>query len=229
MTGQAKCRVGILGGTFDPVHNGHLGLAAGVRNQFHLDRILFIPARQSPHKQGQPLTSSFHRLEMLRRAVSPFPGFQVSDIELKREGVSYTIDTLDTLGAEHPRWEFYLIMGADVFEGLSTWKDTARLLAMSHIIVAARPGYTLNCMEKTLKSLSSGAPVLYSPEKREDGTTVFHQGETGTTLSFFNLEPLNISASDIRDRIRKKREIKNMLPPEVENYIMKNQLYRVES
>ncbi len=221
-------RVGILGGSFDPVHNGHISLATQVREKFHLDHILFIPAYISPHKQDKKPTPSSHRLAMLRLATASQPFFLISEMELIRKEVSFTIDTLTALRNEQPETDFYLIMGMDAFEGIGTWKAAHQLLESCHIIVASRPGYTMKGIEEILKTLFRDSSVPYVPTTQDGDILTFRHQEKQTTLNFFDLPPINVSSSQIREAIAIHQEVKNMLPPEVENYIMRNQLYRAK-
>ncbi|GJL78983.1 MAG: nicotinate-nicotinamide nucleotide adenylyltransferase [Nitrospinaceae bacterium] len=229
MVAASKRRVGILGGSFDPVHNGHIGLAIQVRERFHLDGILFIPAYISPHKLNKRPTASNHRLAMLRLATASQPFFSISAIELVRKKVSFTIDTLTALLRKRPETEFYLIVGMDAFEGFNTWKAVHRLLELCHVIVAARPGYASEKVEETLTKIFIDSSTPYAPGIREGDMLRYNHLEKKTTLSFFDLPPVAVSSSQIRERIRGGEEIKNMLPPEVENYIIENQLYRSNS
>jgi nicotinate-nucleotide adenylyltransferase len=227
--GKIKKRVGILGGSFDPVHNGHIGLATQVREKFHLDHILFIPAYISPHKQDRKPTSSRHRLSMLRLATASQPFFLISETELIRKEISFTIDTLAVLLNEQPETDFYLIMGMDAFEGMKTWKAVHKLFESCHIIIASRPGYTMKGIEENLKNIFHDSSAPYLPATRDQDVLTFCHREKKTCLHFFDLPPINVSSSQIRERIQAHQEIKNMLPPEVENYIMKNQLYLTKS
>ncbi|MDA0692388.1 MAG: nicotinate-nucleotide adenylyltransferase [Nitrospinae bacterium] len=226
---ENRKRVGILGGSFDPVHNGHIGLATQVRERFHLDHILFVPAYISPHKQDRQPASSSHRLAMLRLATASQPFFLISEMELIRKEISFTIDTLTVLLNEQPETDFYLIMGMDAFEGIGTWKTVHKLFESCHIIIASRPGYTMKGIEKTLKSIFHDSSIPFLPATKDPGLLTFCHREKQTTLKFFDLPPLNVSSSQIRERIATHQEVKNMLPPEVENYIMQNQLYRAKS
>lgn len=133
-------RIGILGGTFDPVHIGHLILAASARDQLQTDVLLLIPNYQSPFKTGQPLAPFVHRMEMLKRAIGETTGFTVSDIEGQRKGISYMVDTLDALCQEYPGDEMYLIMGSDAANDLSLWHESERILEMAQIAAVARSG-----------------------------------------------------------------------------------------
>lgn len=229
MQEQPKKQVGILGGSFDPVHNGHLGLAHQVREEFRLDHVVFIPAHISPHKRDKKSAPARHRLAMLRLATGPFPHLKISEIELKRKGVSFTVDTLAALMAEQPQTDFFLILGMDAFAGIATWKEVARLLAMCHVVVAARPGHALEGSESLVRNLFAGLPVHYRAPVQTGRVVTFAHEQAATTLNFFDLAPMDVSSSGIRDRIHRNLEIKNMLPPEVENYIMNFQLYRTQS
>ena len=150
-------------------------------------------------------------------------------MELNNKEVSFTVDTLSVLTGKQPDTEFFLIMGNDAFAGIKTWKSVHRVLGMCHVIVATRPGYSLEGIEESLKNLFPGSESLFSPPVKEEEVTVFHHREKATTLNFFDLVPMDISSSVIREKINNHRQIKNMLPLEVENYIIKNQLYRTKS
>jgi nicotinate-nucleotide adenylyltransferase len=226
---EHKKRVGILGGSFDPVHNGHIHLATRVLEAFHLDRILFVPAFISPHKQDKKPTSSSHRLAMLRLATASQPFFSISEAELKRKEVSFTIDTLAVLLKEQPETDFYLIMGVDAFQGIGTWKAVHRLFESCHVIVASRPGYRMKRIEETLENIFHDSPMPFLPATRDRDVLTFCHREKKTRLYFFDLPPTDVSSSQIRKRIEEHREMKNMLPPEVENYIIENQLYQAKS
>jgi len=226
MNNNSRKRVGILGGSFDPVHNGHIGLATQVRDHFQLDRVLFIPAYISPHKLDSKPASPHHRLAMLQRAIEPHPLFSISDIELSRKDVSFTIDTLSALTDQQPDTDFFLIIGNDAFRGIKTWKSVHRLFEMCHVIVATRPGFPLKGIEKNILDIFEND---YSPETESEGVRVFHHRNKITTLNFFDLSPMNVSSSVIREKISNRQATKNMLPPEVENYIIENQLYSINT
>jgi nicotinate-nucleotide adenylyltransferase len=229
MKKKARKRVGILGGSFDPVHRGHNNLATGAREKFKLDHILFIPAYLSPHKLTSEPASPHHRLAMLELALGPHPYFSISEVELEKRQVSFTVDTLSHLKDLNPDTDYYLIMGKDAFLSIKTWKSVHRLLGMCHVIVATRPGYALEGMEECLENICAGSENLYSPGTREGDVRVFRHLEKKTTLNFFDLPPMDISSTVIREKINRHQEIKNMLPPEVENYMIENQLYQEQS
>lgn len=134
-------KIGILGGTFDPVHFGHLILAEQVRVQLGLDKVIFIPAFMPPHKSRPGITSAKHRLEMLRLATVYNGYFEVSDIEIRRKGTSYTVDTLREVKARYPEAALYFICGSDLVAEIPKWKDVDEIYRMAAFVLARRPGY----------------------------------------------------------------------------------------
>lgn len=135
--GRSAVRIGVFGGTFDPVHVGHLAIARAALESLALDRVLFVPNRSSPLKEGAPIASAADRHAMLEAAVAGEPRFAVSRIELDREGPSYTVETLERLGADG---ELFLILGSDALGNLPRWKDAARIARLATLAVALRPG-----------------------------------------------------------------------------------------
>lgn len=219
-------RQGLLGGSFDPVHFGHLGLAHEVLQRFQLDNVVFIPTHVSPHKQEQPVTPSLHRQEMLRLSIQDNRLFELSDIEIRRQETSYTIDTLNALRENDPTTEFYLIMAADTFQDLVTWKEYRRILESYNLVVASRPGFPLKDTDGIFRSLY-GESIPYDLGRPEKDGTEFRRKDNGRSLSFFNLkEPRDISSSEIRNRFHQNVSVKNFLPPQVEQYIIKHNLYK---
>ncbi|CCQ90207.1 putative nicotinate-nucleotide adenylyltransferase [Nitrospina gracilis 3/211] len=219
-------QIGILGGSFDPVHNGHLGLAREARATFSLDRVLFIPAAIPPHKRDRDITPTHHRLEMLRRALENENGFEISEIEIERGGVSYTRDTLEELQSRWPNAQISLIMGADTFRDFSTWKQYDRVLKASHILVASRPGHTLDEAAEDMKTLISDLPFSYRPEDSDHTRRTFFCRQTGRRIALFPIPPEAVSSTEIRDALRRGDAVKKMLPPAVSGYIMTHRLYQ---
>ena len=220
-----KEKVGILGGTFDPITLGHLGLARDIQEKVNLDRIWFVPAWQSPHKQDHPPTDASHRLNMLKTALASYPSFEISEIELDQEEVSYTIDTLTSLKSQHPETEWYLILGMDTFQGFATWKKAREILESAHLTIATRPGYSNDISSKILQSLMGNLPFSYQLHEQTNEIQTYLCQETGKTLTFCSIEPLDISSSEVRERIKSGLSVKNMLPPEIDQYIMAQLLY----
>ena len=229
MTNNLK-KIGIIGGTFNPVHNGHLHLAEQAQKFFDLDRVIFIPTFRSPHKLAIKPESCKHRLSMLSLALKNRPGFSMDKIEIKKNAVSYTIQTLKDLNSEHPDWSVFLIVGADVFQAIDTWKNSTQLLDFCNILVATRPGVDFVISESIKNKLSLSEPATnINPEKFRTELMVFENLKKGTKVIFFPIPPLDISSKNIRQRIIQKEEIKNLLPLSVDHYIMKHQLYLNDS
>ena len=229
MTNTLK-KIGIIGGTFDPVHNGHLHLAEQAQKFFDLDRVIFIPAFRSPHKLAIKPESCKHRLSMLSLALKNRSGFSIDKIEIKKNAVSYTIETLKDLNSKHPDWSVFLILGADVFQTIDTWKKSTQLLDFCNILVATRPGVDFAISDSIKNKLSLSEPATNNhPSKFRTELMVFENFKKGAQVIFFPIPPLDISSKNIRQRIIQKEEIKNLLPLSVDHYIMKHRLYRNDS
>lgn len=197
-------RTGIFGGTFNPVHNGHLLLARVYIAALSLDRLLVIPTRVPPHKTDDSLIAGAHRLEMCRRAFADLPNCEVSDLELRRAEKSYTVDTLETLHARLPDDELYFIMGSDMFLTLTHWKDWARIFELAVMCVGAREPGILPDLEKQRAALE----------------------RAGARCRIVNLDPLPISSTQVRARAQAGEDIRPLVPDAVADYIVKNGLYR---
>lgn len=202
--GEQKQRIGILGGTFDPIHVGHLMTAEAVRDEYHLDKVLFIPAAHPPHKQQQHVTPAIHRFVMTVLATCSNPYFQVSSLEMNRTGPSYTIDTIyELLHRFGKTSEIFFITGADAIQEIPTWSRIEELLGICHFIAATRQG----CVPDV-------------EHIRE------HFGELGKEKIHRLATPeLEISSTDIRERIKKGYSIRYIVPGSVEQYIRKEGLY----
>lgn len=138
-------RIGVLGGTFDPIHNGHLYLAKKVMRRFCLDKIIFIPTYLTPHKTGRKITPTQHRYNMVRLALSGIKNFEVSDIEIKRKGKSYSVDTLRQLRKRFgPKTEIFFITGSDSLKDLDKWKGLDEILKLCRFVVVERPGFDID-------------------------------------------------------------------------------------
>lgn len=200
-------RLGMYGGSFNPVHNGHLIMARDALEMAGLDKVLFIPAAAPPHKLTHEIVDGMHRLEMLKLAVQDDDRFMVSDEELARGGISYTIDTVRRIHERYPDTELSLIIGGDTLTELHTWKDINRLLDLCEIITMARPGYE----GERLRTAD-----LHLPPARQDQLRrqVFHG------------HLIDISASDIRVRIAQGHGIRYLVPDAVEAYIRRHRLYQ---
>ncbi|MBQ3287634.1 MAG: nicotinate-nucleotide adenylyltransferase [Firmicutes bacterium] len=196
-------RLGIMGGTFDPIHYGHLVTAEAARTRFRLDQVVFVPSGRPPHKTGGT-TDASDRLVMTQMAIVTNPGFSLSDIEAKRDGYSYSIDTVrEFFDIYGPELELFFITGADAILGIPTWKDAADLLNMCTFIAASRPGFDLAELNKL--------PLAWLERIR-----------------LFEIPALAISSTDIRRRVKNGDSIKYLLPEPVEHYILRYGLYREE-
>ena len=192
-------KIGIFGGTFDPLHTGHLIVAEAVREAFSLDKIIFIPARLQPFKTRFTPQLPEHRLEMVRLGIAGNPYFETSDIEIQRDEVSYTINTIVELRKILPKnkVDLFFLLGSDNARNFHRWKEPEKLVKLCEFIAFGRPDSQFDI-------------------KANDLTSDFH---------FFNAPLIEISATNIRDRIRKGKSVRYMVPAAVEDYIRKHQLY----
>lgn len=197
--------VGIFGGTFDPVHLGHVNLAVELLERCQLDEVWFIPAHVSPFRVGEALVAPEHRLAMLRLAVEEIPSFKVLDIELRREAPSYTIDTLHELRGLYPTMPFALLMGEDVALGLPRWKEAKQIVKSFPLHVGCRRGSDLRRKMKT---------PLFPAEIR----TALHSAMVPTAL-------MDIEATQVRKRLKESLYCGHLLPSKVLDYIRAHQLY----
>ena len=199
---MARQRVGVFGGTFDPIHYGHLVAAEEVRYQCHLDKVAFMPAGTPPHKLGQTISPAEHRLMMVDIAVRSNPYFECSDIDIRREGPSYTVHLLEHLRGEWPDTDLYFVMGRDSLGNLATWYQPQRLGELARLVVVDRPRY-----EVDLAKLEAAVPGL------------------SNALEFVPIPGIAFASSDIQRRVREGRPIKYQLPEAVEAYIYAQGLY----
>ena len=203
----APRRIGIMGGTFDPIHNGHLVCAEQVREDFKLHAIIFIPTGQPVFKRGKKIASGEQRLAMCRGAIADNPFFDVSAIEVERGGDTYTIDTLRTLRAHyHDNVELFFIAGADAIASVSKWKDSDEMGRLARFVGVDRPGYELS--EERRAAIKASAP--------------------GIDISFLTIEALAISSSELRNRLESGRSIRYLTPQVVVDHVMEHKLYTNE-
>jgi nicotinate-nucleotide adenylyltransferase len=215
-------RVGILGGTFDPIHLGHLGAAEAARSALLLEEVLVVPSHVPPHRQAQPDASGYHRFAMVALAVGPAPGLVASDMELVREGRSYTATTLSGLHARGFRpSQLFFIIGADAFAEIATWHEYPAVLDLSHFVVIARPGFPLEMLRWQLPMLASrmrtiaGAGENQADLEARDRTLVF----------LVEASTPEVSSTQIRERIRGAQPLAGLVSPAVELHIYRHGLY----
>jgi len=212
-------KVGILGGSFDPIHYGHLRSGEEVAETVGLDRVEFVPAHQPPHKPGRTLADDRDRLAMVELAIADNPRFRASPIEIERRGVSYSVDTLATFRAREPGASFTFIMGIDAFRDMHTWKDVEHFFELASVVVTSRPPLAA---ETSIEHL----PVAAREAFCYDPGTLSYRHRTGTRLSFLPITGIDVSATLIRERVRLGRSIRYLVPPSVERYVREHELYR---
>ena len=197
-------KTGLLGGTFDPVHLGHLIVAESIREKLELDRIVFIPARQPWLKADREITDGKHRLEMVKLAIALNPHFGVSDMEMARPGPSYTVDTVETMRNKSDSGEeLFFIAGSDAVADMPRWKDPERLMSLCSIVGVSRPdapGIDVEVLRSLIPAISSCLRVVDVPQ-------------------------IDISSTAIRERLKAGLSIRYLVPREVEEYIHENKLY----
>ncbi len=211
--------LGILGGTFDPIHNGHVELAREVRAALGLAAVRLIPAGDPPHRAA-PVATAAHRLEMVELAIEGIAGLEVDAREIDRPGRSYTIDTLESLRAEAPQRALALIVGADAFVGLATWHRWRELFTVAHIVVVARPGVIIDD--------AIAEPIGGEWTRRRTDDLAALANPLGGHIFVQAITPHPISASSIRNALVDGNisAVKGLLPPAVLAYIERNRLYR---
>jgi nicotinate-nucleotide adenylyltransferase len=192
--------LGVLGGSFDPIHKGHLVAASAVAKALHLDRVLFVPAGnqwQKTQLEGYVPTSAEHRLEMTRLAIAGNPMFGISSIDVDRGTRTYTVDTLSELKKLYPHAELFFILGADAVAGIETWKDSAKLFDLATFVAVSRPGYSLS------------VPAKYADR-----------------IEQISIDALDISSTASRDLIAAGKSLESAVPAGVITYIKENNLYK---
>lgn len=195
-------RLAIMGGTFDPIHYGHLVAAEAARMEFALDQVIFVPSGEPPHKHGQVISPVQDRWNMTTLAVASNPYFKLSKVELERYGPSYTVDTIDWFRENFgPKTEIFFITGADAILEILTWKKVDLLMDLCKFIAVTRPGFNLNKLAHVL------------PERYVN------------KIEMLEVPGLDISSTGIRRRVKEGRTIKYLVPEKVENYILENKLY----
>jgi nicotinate-nucleotide adenylyltransferase len=212
MTGA---RVGVLGGTFDPIHLGHLAAGDAAQAAVGLDQMLVVPSHVPPHRPDTPRASGYHRLEMARLATAG-RGWTASDVELGRDGPSYTYDTLRALAADGPTRQFFFITGADAFAEIATWRHYPEVLELAHFVVIARSGTSFDALRARLPALAPRM-VACGPAPRPE--------PSGPSVFLVNATTPPVSSTDIRQRVAAGAPIDDLVPAEVARYIAAHHLY----
>ncbi len=199
-------RLGVLGGTFDPIHLGHLILAQEVCSRLNLERILFVPNRDPPHKRDRAITDGDDRLQMVRLAIHDNPAFVLDLSEMEREGPSYAVDTVRALKSRHDCSELLFLLGSDALAGLTSWSRPEELLEEAKLAVVVRPG--TSSVDELVEQLRDRFPTI------------------GDRVEPVESPRIEISGADIRRRVEFGRPIRYLVPPAVEEYIRREGLYR---
>jgi nicotinate-nucleotide adenylyltransferase len=215
-------RVGILGGTFDPVHEGHLGVAEAARSALALDQVLMIPLHHPPHRPLEPWVSGYHRFAMVALAIHDRQEFVASDVELLANDPSYTSTTLQRLhesGLDAMR--MFFITGADAFAEIATWKDYPAILDLAHFVVVARPGYPVAAVPGQLPTLKERMIIAGT------GSVTAGAGEDDhTSIWLVDAETPGVSSTEVRALLAAGEPIEGLVPPSVARYIERHGLYR---
>jgi nicotinate-nucleotide adenylyltransferase len=219
-------RIGVYGGTFDPIHNGHLNVAVALTEKFNFQRMLLIPAFVPPHKRAQNISSPYHRYAMATLATARMPKIQVSAVELESPDYPWTINTLEKLQAIFPETELFFVMGADSFAEVISWREHERLLTEYHIVVALRPGHELN-------EVRPDDPAAHLSPALQERVIDLRGAQLPSTDQFStphiwitDYVRFDVSASEIRTASKMNQSIAHLVPQAVAEYISKYQLYR---
>lgn len=198
-------KVGILGGTFNPIHMGHLIMAELALEQFQLEKVIFMPSKNPPHKQGAFIASDEHRKQMIELSIKGNKKFELSTLELEREGITYTVDTLNYLVNNFPEEEYYFIIGADSLFQLETWKEPKKILGLANIVAATRYHIAVEVMKEQVRYLEN----TYTGK-----------------IEILDIPTIELSSKSIRERIESGKTIRYFTPEKVHEYILANKLYQ---
>jgi nicotinate-nucleotide adenylyltransferase len=213
-------RIGILGGTFDPIHRGHLEAARAARDLLRLDRVLFVPAHVPPHRARSPRASAYHRFAMIALAILGDDGLVASDMELTRPGPSFSVETLRALQQEG--WhalQMFFISGIDAFAEIATWREYPALLDEAHFVVVTRPGYPADALRGRLPSL---APRFVDAS---DDSLAQRLAVRPTAIVLLDARTTEVSSTEVRRRIASHAAVADLVPAGVDRYIRQHHLY----
>lgn len=219
-------RIGLLGGTFNPIHNCHLSITEETRKRLSLDRIIFTPSHVPPHKVDHVVIEVRHRYEMVRLAIQSHPAFEVSDLELKRPGPSYSVDTVQSLRSLlGVKTELFFIIGLDAFLSIGSWKSAGTLLTLCDFVVISRTGSRFSDLIRLpwCQQLDRKMLIRLDQGDLDQGSGTL---SSGTTIHLLRLPPCEISSTEIVERLKAGKDVKNLLPASVDSYIMAHRLYR---
>lgn len=213
-------RIGLFGGTFDPIHWGHLRSAEEVSETYKLDRVYFIPASIPPHKRGQTTTLAQDRLQMVRLAVANNPRFAVSTVEISRPGVSFTVDTIREFASQLAKGDsLYFIIGLDAFREIGSWWEYKEIFPLCNFIVTSRPG---SKESDPLRGTGVAVRKLFCYDSKQGN----YRHQSGKRVYFIELTDIAISASEVRALVANGKSVRYLIPSSVEKYIKTHRLYR---
>lgn len=223
---MAELRLGVLGGTFNPIHLGHLVLAESFRERLALDRVLFVPAGTPPHKAASGIAPAFHRYAMAALAVAGHPAFATSEMEVGRAGPSYSVDTLEALAGEWPGSRLFFLMGSDTFLDLPTWRTPERLGTWATLAVGHRAGSAFDpdaaAAHEVLGRLGRRAWRRLAPVgEQADVVEAIAPGE----VVLVETRSLPVSAREVRALVAAGRSVRYLVPPSVADYVAQHRLY----
>ena len=211
-------RIGLLGGSFNPIHNAHLRIAAEAQSACRLDKVIFIPAADPPHKIVAGDVSFEQRADMVRMAIASRPSFEMSTVEKERHGKSYSIDTIRICKERYPGDELFFIIGADSFLEIGTWHRYAEIFPLCNLVVVERPGCSL---EHRFEALPDAVRGVFTFDAETGNLT--HR--SGSSILFITGSPLELSSTEIRRRAAAGVDISNYVPPDVAAYISHQRIY----
>ncbi len=217
-------KIGVFGGTFNPIHVCHLRIAARVRELVGLDRVIFVPAAIPPHKAAE-LAPPAHRMAMVKLAVAGWPGFEADDLELSRDGPSYSADTMEIFRDRYPDADLYFLMGIEMFRTLSTWRDPHRLVAACRLLVIGRQGTPFAGLS-AMSWLGDTSRDVLGRLDADAGEAVLDLGPR-IPVCLVKPSPCDMSSTQIRRDLAEGRSVKKVLPAPVQSYILEHRLYGV--
>ncbi len=214
-------KIGLFGGTFNPIHSGHIKAAGVTQRIFAFNKILFIPSFIPPHKESESVVSPHHRLKMVEMAVEDTPGFIASPIEIEEKGTSYSILTLQKIRTIYRDAQFFFILGVDAFLEIDTWKNHERVLEQCKFVVISRKGYHLEDAKSVLdRKYASKMFDLSGMEKIKKHLVLSYK------IFLLPFDALDVASTEIRERLRRNQSVAHMIPKPVANYIFENNLYQ---
>lgn len=219
MSNKNKQKVGLFGGTFDPIHFGHLRAAEEIKQILDLEKVYFIPSAIPPHKTQSNITDPFKRLQMIKLAIEGNEYFDISEFELNSDTTSYTIKTLQHFKQIDPEQELYFILGNEQFNNIESWKDYKRLFDLTNFAVITRPGFS--------ELQSAKVPLALKDDFRYHNSieNVTSYTNKDKEIVFIEIKGIEISSTDIRSFVKSKKSIKYLVPNQVQKYILSEKLY----